>query len=400
MNSLKFVMLTTFYPPYHLGGACLHVYDLSNELAKRGHEVHIIHSIDAYYLNRREPPKGNYPNHERVFLHPLKSKLGKAAPLICGFAGLSHPLTSKALELVKEIKPDVVHHHNIAGFGPTVLDAKAQKVLYTAHDYWLICPRTTLLKPDKTFCDSRRNCFICSLLWKRPPQLWRLTAALEKRLPHIDMIISPSEYMRRTLERAGILQPIVTIPNFVPELEGDGEPIYPFPYFLFVGQVLVHKGLLNLVEAFSQVKNEIDASLLIVGSGSLEDKVSKVIAQKGCQQRIRMLGRIDDKRILANLYANALAVVVPSIWPENAPLVALEALACGTPVIVSDKGGLPEIANKVDRSLIFGNINDLKDVLIHASRNSEDVPNMPRKVYEEFFTPQSFVERYFAELRQ
>ena len=206
--------------------------------------------------------------------------------------------------------------------------------------------------------------------------------------------------MKSTLESAGISQPIMTIPNFVPEPEKPSESVFPFPYFLFLGQLLPHKGLLNLVEAFSQVQNEIDANLLIAGNGPLADELTKLIFQKGWQDRIQLLGKINDRRMISSLYTNALALVVPSIWPENAPLVALEALACGTPIITSNKGGLPEIAGKFDPGLIFTNMDELKKLLLHASRGLRDTSNKPRKVYEEFFTTPIFVERYLAALRQ
>ena len=394
MNSLKFAMLTTLYPPYHLGGDALHVYHLSNELAKRGHEVHVIHSLDAYYLNRRRPPQGHYPNHQQVVVHTLKSRLGIVAPLICGFVGLSYPLASKALGLISEIKPDVIHHHNIVGFGPAVLGAKAPKVLYTAHDYWLICPRNNLLKPNKTFCYDRRNCIRCSLLWRRPPQLWRRTAALKKRLWNIDTIITPSQYVGRTLQQAGVSRPITDVPNFVLEPEAVGEAIYDFPYFLFVGLLEEHKGILNLTEAFRHVKDEAEVELLIVGTGSLEDKLKRLIAQQGCQDRIKLLGRIDDKGILANLYANAIALVIPSIWPENAPLVALEALACGTPIVVSNQGGLPEIAGKSQPELIFKDEDELRNILITVAANRRGQRSAFKQAYRRFYSPESFMERY------
>jgi glycosyltransferase involved in cell wall biosynthesis len=195
--------------------------------------------------------------------------------------------------------------------------------------------------------------------------------------------------MRNTLESAGISRPVVTMPNFVPEPQEAGEPIYHFPYFLFVGLLEEHKGALNLVEAFCQAKEEIDANLLIVGSGSLKDRLHQIIAQNSCQSRVKLLGKISDRRVLTNLYTNALALVIPSIWPENAPLVALEALACGTPVITSDKGGLPEIAGKVDPSLIF------KDELRSILRQIGIKPKPRQKeVYEQFYSPKGFMEAY------
>ena len=67
MESLRFVMTTSFYPPYHLGGDAVHVYYLANELAKIGHEVHVIHSIDAYNLKRSTSPSNDFDNHEIVW---------------------------------------------------------------------------------------------------------------------------------------------------------------------------------------------------------------------------------------------------------------------------------------------------------------------------------------------
>ncbi len=201
--------------------------------------------------------------------------------------------------------------------------------------------------------------------------------------------------MRNTLESAGISRPIVTIPNFVPEPEEAGEPMYRFPYFLFVGLLEEHKGILNLVEAFCRAKKEIDANLLIVGSGSLKDKLHQVIAQNGCQNRVKLLGKISDRRSLANLYASALALVIPSIWPENAPLVALEALACGTPVIASDKGGLPEIVGKTNADLVFksGDLEDMTRVLINYNKATNPYQKM-RAVYQRRYSLDDFISEY------
>lgn len=95
MKSLKIVMTTTFYPPYHIGGDAIHVYHLSNELAKRGHEVHIIHSIDSYRWQRKDEPKNQYPNHDNITLHSIKSPIGKIAPLISYIFGFPYSVEKK-----------------------------------------------------------------------------------------------------------------------------------------------------------------------------------------------------------------------------------------------------------------------------------------------------------------
>src|SRR5262249_27357569 len=78
---LRFCMITTFYPPYTFGADGIFVHRLSNELARLGHQVEVIHCIDAYRLRARQPPTQSYENHPNVTVHGLKSPLGFLSPL-------------------------------------------------------------------------------------------------------------------------------------------------------------------------------------------------------------------------------------------------------------------------------------------------------------------------------
>jgi glycosyltransferase involved in cell wall biosynthesis len=91
-------------------------------------------------------------------------------------------------------------------------------------------------------------------------------------------------------------------------------------------------------------------------------------------------------------------VIIPSIWVENAPLVALEAFSVGCPVIASNTGGLPEIVGKVDKKLIFKNRIELRNILLSFSRN-EFPSERIEKVYEQNFSPQIYVDKYIAIIR-
>ena len=108
--------------------------------------------------------------------------------------------------------------------------------------------------------------------------------------------------------------------------------------------------------------------------------------------KISFLGFVDNQTKYS-LYSDALAVIIPSIWPENAPLVALEALSVGTPVISSNHGGLPEIIEKVDKKLIFEDTSGLKDLLLTFSR-SKFSPSTVKKAYEQNFSPKAYVDKY------
>lgn len=79
-------------------------------------------------------------------------------------------------------------------------------------------------------------------------------------------------------------------------------------------------------------------------------------------------------------------------------MVALEALSVGIPVIASNTGGLPEIVGKVDKKLIFNDWIELKNILLGFSK-SEFPPEKTKKVYEQNFSPNMYVDKYIAMIR-
>jgi glycosyltransferase involved in cell wall biosynthesis len=137
METLTFLMTSTFYPPYHIGGDAVHVKYLAEELAKRGHEVHILHSIDAYNVKRKKIPAQTETNG--VYIRQVKTHFNYTS-YAAYFSGNSSKISKQFENLVKEIKPDVVHHHNISLLGYNLLKKQRNyRNIYTAHDYWLIC---------------------------------------------------------------------------------------------------------------------------------------------------------------------------------------------------------------------------------------------------------------------
>src|SRR5881275_1054959 len=86
-GSLSFCLVTTFYPPYHFGGDAMYVYRLSNALARRGHRVTVVHSVDAYRLFRRGTVADAYPHEAGVTVRPIKSAVGPLTPLATYLSG-------------------------------------------------------------------------------------------------------------------------------------------------------------------------------------------------------------------------------------------------------------------------------------------------------------------------
>jgi glycosyltransferase involved in cell wall biosynthesis len=189
-------------------------------------------------------------------------------------------------------------------------------------------------------------------------------------------VFTPSEYVKKkVIRRFGIKQVNVT-PNgvdpsiFHPDAK---QSVFELPkcYILFVGSLEPRKNLDLLLSVWNEIKSDFEETwLIIVG---VNGNVFKTVNFSLGLERVRFLGYVEDET-LAGLYANAIVVVLPS-QDEGFGLPALEAMASGTPVIVSDGGALPGTVGEA--GLIFGLSNpsglstSLKECLSKAALRSE-----------------------------
>ena len=393
MAKLKFLMTTTFYPPYHIGGDANHVKYLADELTKAGHEVHVMFSVDAYEIKRGKVPELDIAPAP-VYVHPLRAPRGKLEPLSVYLLGKSGYFSKEFNRLVGEIRPDVVHHHNISLLGYELLRKSGSYLnLYTAHDYWLICQQNLLLKNGR-ICHGRDrlSCSLCALSAGRPPQIWRYGNGFTAAITEIDLAIVPSNYVGSVLSQR-LDFPFITIPNFVPSPE---EPMVPpeFPdYFLFAGVLEKHKGLLELINIFKDYRQQLGSHLVVAGTGSLEKHLRAYVEENNLSDAVHLLGWCSQDRLYP-LLGNACALVIPSLWPENCPLVALEALSMGTPVVASNRGGLPEIAGLQGEGFVC-ELDSLKETLIRVQTVHPNRKHI-KGVYKQHFSPESFLRRYLG----
>jgi glycosyltransferase involved in cell wall biosynthesis len=356
---LKFCMVSTFYPPYNFGGDGMHIYRLSNELARRGHFVDVFHCEDSFLMLNKKPPTAEFPNHENVKVHGLKSNKGFLSPLLTQQTG--RPFFKGALKkALNENQYDVIHYNNMSLIGITALSYGSSNAvkLYTAHEHWLVCPMHVLWKFNREVC-TKKECLKCQLKGKRPPQLWRQTGLLEKMLKHVDRFLSPSRFTLRKHLEMGLDIPIEQMPYFLPaptetenfELQENSSR----PYFLFVGRLEYIKGVQNLIPVF---KNQPQFDLLIAGDGDYKETLLK---QAEGVPNIKFLGRLDQKK-LQSLYKSAVSVIVPSICFETFGIIIIEAFSLKTPVIVNNLGALPEVVEDSGGGFIY----ETQDELIAA----------------------------------
>ena len=386
---LKFLFTSTFYPPFHIGGDANHVKYLAEELAKLGHEVHVFYNRDAFSIKRRLPPQV-MGYQKDVIVHKYESPFN-LSPYIVYLLGNSQTITKAFKVLINKIQPQVVHHHNISLLGYSIINRFGSYAnIYTAHDYWLICQQNNILRNGVHECNDDK-CISCALTHRKPPQLWRHCAGFKKTISQLDLIIAPSTYLEKRLYQQFKIRSLV-IQNFAP-LPPSQIPKQEYSdYYLFVGALEEHKGIINLLQTFKKLRSKIDTKLLIVGKGILESKIKNYIKHHSLQKSVIFVGDAYNES-LYSLYHGAKALIIPSICPENSPLVALEAMSVGTPVIASDKGGLPEIVEKVDKKLIFQDFIELENLLSTFSKKPLKSSEIKR-IYQKNFSPEAFTEKY------
>lgn len=254
--------------------------------------------------------------------------------------------------VVARLRPEVIHLHGLDRIGAeSVLAlrrlAPRARVVLTLHDYQLICANDGLtLGRDGARC-------ACAHGGACVPELGAARHALRRAhllalLENVDAFLAPSRFLRDRFVEWGITaERIALLPNAVaPTPRAPERPRVRRDRFAFFGNIAAHKGALVLLEAAALLR-EAGAELSLALHGGLthpEPAFAEAFAAGLAAARplARHLGAYAPAEVGRRM-AEADWIVLPSVWPENAPLVALEARAAGRPVICSDIGGLPEL---------------------------------------------------------
>lgn len=362
MSGLRFCFLTTFYPPYSFGGDAIGIQRLARGLVRRGHEVTVVHDVDAYDLLHRgpTPPAGREPEGLRVV--PLRSGLGALSCLLTQQTGRPVVNGRRIGSILREGAFHVVNFHNVSLVGgPGLLSYGSQSLrLYMAHEHWLVCPMHVLWRHGRELCTGRQ-CVRCTLNHRRPPQLYRYTGYMRRRLDEVDTFIAMSGFSRDKHREFGFEHPMEVLPYFLPDPSQPGVPDpgprpHPRPYFLFVGRLEKIKGLDDVIPLFRDYE---DADLLIAGDGEYAGHLRTLASSV---PRVHFLGRVSMDR-LRSYYGHALGLIVPSVCYETFGIILIEAFSYGTPVIARRLGPFPDIVRQSGGGELFETGEDLLDAM-------------------------------------
>ena len=247
--------------------------------------------------------------------------------------------------VVRAERPDIVSLHNLPGWSAATwrtLSRLGIPAVQVLHDYYAICPRTTMYTNGRNCTDQCRSCEALRL----PHH------ALSRRLT---AVVGVSQYILDAHRRLGYFAgaPIQRVIHNVraPETLGcdniGGIPPHSGVRFGFIGTLTASKGVSELIDAFLQAAIP-NSELWIAGSGHPEYEHGLHVQANG-DSRIRFLGRVTP----AEFYPWVDVVVIPSRWNEPLGMVVPEAFAFGKPVIGSQRGGIPEMIRAGDNGLLF-----------------------------------------------
>lgn len=287
--------------------------------------------------------------------------------------------TAAALRRVlREFHPSVVHLHNIHSYLSPAVAREAKRagcrVVWTLHDYKLICPAYSCLNRGATCerCFRHKRHILATRCFKQSIAASTLawleaTRWSRHRLERwTDAWVCPSEFMRHQMTAGGFNPAKMhVINNFLDpdklQVLTAGDAPQREPFLLYAGRLSAEKGVTTLLEAMRRLPG---LNLKLCGNGPLRRQLE---AQYAALPNVEFLGQrqADD---VARLQQSAAAVVVPSEWYENNPLSVIEAHCAGTPVVGADIGGIPELITP-DNGIIFpaGDGDALADALTRAT---------------------------------
>ena len=417
---MRVLLVVHGFPPAATGGTEIYTQQFAQALSELpGLETFVLtrdsdNSRPEYSVRREATAAG-------VTVHRINNTFQACTSFEDSYANPA--LATVAARIIDEIDPDVIHIQHLTCLSTGIVEhasATGRPVAMTLNDYWLICHRGQLLRPDDTRCDGPFDggCASCvpagflasptlyragrlarrvplpgaaalvgvaSKLQARCTSAKQLRAASERRLDHlrrisssIALFLAPSATMEAWASRL----PIECWRLFRCE---QGIDLQPFGHVVrrpsdtlrlaFAGSLIPSKAphvLLDAVAALPPGRVTVDL-LGALAPYHGDRRYSERLAPLLGRPFVRKLGPIPHER-MPDALADVDALVVPSVWIENAPFVIREAFAAGLPVIASNLGGMAEMVRHDQDGLLFdpGNATALADQI----RRLLDEPNL------------------------
>jgi len=328
---VRILLLSWEYPPHVVGGLGRHVGALARALAADGHEVHVV--------TRDLPDAPEVRDAVEDGVHVVRVP---EAPPVIGFDQLvswvlafNNRIQAVAGRLLRERPFDVVHAHDwLVGYAAAGLKetwdvpvvATIHATEYGRHQGWLPGQMSKLIHQVEWWLTyEARRVIVCSRYMR--DELERIFALPADKLDVVPNGVDVRDFAVDADEALAMRR----------ELTGPRTRM-----ILYAGRLEYEKGVQTLLEALQEVRSRVGPTrLFVAGVGTYSEELRREVRRRKLQRHVRFTGFLADRELRLHFGAADVAVA-PSIY-EPFGLVAVEAMACGTPVVVGDTGGLREI---------------------------------------------------------
>ena len=367
---MKVLMINKFLYPN--GGSETYIFKIGDWLTKNGHEVQYFgmehegrcvgNKVNAYTSDMNF----HDGNKLKKLIYPIKTIYSREARV-------------QIRKVLEDFKPDVCHLNNFNyQLTPSILLEikkwnKNCKIVFTAHDYQLVCPNHMCNNPNThKNCEKcleghfencvRGKCIHGSVLKSTIGMLEAYYWNKRKIYKVFDKMICCSEFMKEKMDRNPIFKSkTVVMHNFIETVEKK-ESIKK-EYVIYFGRFSAEKGIGTLIEAAKEMP---EIQFVFAGTGPLENSLEGI-------SNIKNVG-FQKGQELEKLIREAKMSIYPSEWYENCPFSVMESQMYGTPVLGANIGGIPELIQVGKTGELFesGNKDELKNKIKQVIDNSKE----------------------------
>lgn len=371
---MKILLVNKFH--YVKGGSERYYFTLAEIMKARGHEVIFFSMTDEknnvpceqekYFVSNASVGGGlksklnmvMHISYSKEAYKNMKRLLGDENPDLVIFNLIHKQITLSVLDAIKEYNPDL-------------------PVFWTMHDLIAVCPSYTMLDGKGNICEKCLNGNFKHCVKNKCIKGSRLLSVLSKHeakvikkrkwYDKVDLYICPSEfYKNKLLEAKFTSSPIVALRNPLSASTKFGLNDHDGGYVLYFGRLSKEKGVKTLIDAAVKTKTK----LIVLGTGPIEEELKRYVKDGGFDN-VELKGfKTGDS--LTDFIKNSRCVALPSEWYENGPYSAMEAMALGKPLIVSDNGGLPELVESGVNGYVYSTFQQLCESLNKIFGLSQD----------------------------
>jgi len=366
------------YPMRYNAGSEVYTQTLCHGLVERGHEVRV-------FTREEDPFRPDYTVRDEVDEEDPRVRLQVVNLPNHKDRYRQEGIDRRFAALLDEFQPDVVHIGHLNHLSTSLVTEASRRglpIVFTLHDYWLMCPRGQFMQmfpEDPTnlwaACDGQedRKCaercyarYFSGAPEEREHDVATWTDWVARRMQHvramaelIDTFVAPARYLHdRFRDDFGLPASKLRYLDYGfdhQRLQGrDRTPDEPFT-FGYIGTHIAAKGIHLLLEAFGTLQGEPQLRIWGRPRGQATDALRALAGRlpKDASSRLEWLPEYRNADIVRDVFDRVDAIVVPSVWVENSPLVIHEAQQVRVPVVTANVGGMQECVHDEVNGLLF-----------------------------------------------